>query len=79
MRFQKMVDFHFVRKCPKKRRRIYESRQPCGFKTIFLSERSFGAKILGQILGQNEEAWKIIQLMYKALYIAGLWRFLRRK
>lgn len=54
MRFQKMVDFHFVRKCPKLRERIYESRQPCGFEGTFLSERRFGAKILGQILGQNE-------------------------
>lgn len=54
MRFQKMVDFHFVRKCPKGRNQIYESRQPCGFETIFLSERRFGAKILGQILGQNK-------------------------
>ena len=54
MRFQKMVNFHFVRKCPKLRERIYESRQPCGFEGTFLSERRFGAKILGQILGQNE-------------------------
>ena len=54
MRFQKMADFHFVRKCPKKRRRIYESRQPCGFEGTFLSERRFGQKFLGQILGQNE-------------------------
>ena len=54
MRFQKMSDCHFVRKCPKKRIRIYESRQPCGFEGTFLSERRFGAKILGQILGQNE-------------------------
>ena len=53
MRFQKMVDFHFVRKCPKKRTRIYESRQPCGFEGTFLSERRFGQKFLGQILGQN--------------------------
>lgn len=35
--------------------------------------------LLGQILGQNEEAWKIIQIMYKALYNPSLWRFLRRK
>ena len=35
--------------------------------------------LLGQILGQNEEAWKNIQIMYKALHIGGLWRFLRRK
>lgn len=54
MRFQKILDFHFVRKCPKLLNRIYESRQPCGFKTTFLSERRFGAKILGQILGQNK-------------------------
>ena len=53
MRFQKMADFHFVRKCPKLRERIYESRQSCGFEGTFLSERRFGAKILGQILGQN--------------------------
>ena len=53
MRFQKFFDFHFVRKYPKKRRRIYESRQPCGFETTFLSERLFWTKILGQILGQN--------------------------
>lgn len=54
MRFQKMIDFHFVRKCPKLRERIYESRFSRGFKGTFLSERLFGAKILGQILGQNE-------------------------
>ena len=54
MRFQKMTVFHFVRKCPKKRRRIYESRQPCGFEATFLSERFFWTKILGQILGQNK-------------------------
>lgn len=53
MRFQKMSDFHFVRKCPKSWERIYESRQPCGFETTFLSERLFWTKILGQILGQN--------------------------
>ena len=54
MRFQKMVDFHFVRKCPKKRIRIYESRQPCGFEGTFLSERFFWTNFLGQILGQND-------------------------
>lgn len=54
IRFQKMVDFHFVRKCPKRLDEIYESRQPCGFEGAFLSERRFGQKFLGQILGQNE-------------------------
>lgn len=35
--------------------------------------------LLGQILGQNRELWKNIQIMYKALYNPSLWRFLRRK
>ena len=54
MRFQKMDDFYFVRKCPKGRNQIYESRQPCGFEGTFLSERLFWTNFLGQILGQNK-------------------------
>lgn len=39
MRFQKFLDFHFVRKCPKRRNQIYESRQPCGFEGVFFCPR----------------------------------------
>ena len=54
MRFQKMAHFYFVRKCPKRRRRIYESRCLCGFKGTFFVREVIWTKILGQILGQNK-------------------------
>lgn len=54
MRFQKMDDFHFVRKCPKLRNQIYESRCSCGFRGTFFVREVIWTKILGQILGQNK-------------------------
>lgn len=54
MRFQKMSDFHFVRKCPKQVEvGLMKTEVPAGFETIFLSERVVGQNLLGQILGQN--------------------------